>query len=130
MMNLNYHYFKSVLFYKSQGTLRSKYKVNKYRKIPKISPGAYIFQRPFLRGLFLEGLYAEGNLRFKIDWASLIPGNKFTVFALFYFEFEGYFPCTRRDDLTEGFCITGLGGLYLEGLIHGGAYFQNFTVIN
>ena len=27
-----------------------------YRKIPKISPGAYIFQRPFFRGLFLEGL--------------------------------------------------------------------------
>ena len=27
----------------------------KYRKIPKISPEAYIFQRPFLRGLFLEG---------------------------------------------------------------------------
>ena len=27
-----------------------------YRKIPKISPGAYIFQRPFLRGLFFEGL--------------------------------------------------------------------------
>ena len=32
-----------------------------YRKIPKISPGAYIFQRHFLRGLFLEGLfYLEG----------------------------------------------------------------------
>ena len=28
----------------------------KYRKIPKLSPGAYIFQRPFLRGLFLKGL--------------------------------------------------------------------------
>ena len=27
-----------------------------YRKIPKISPGAYIFLRLFLRGLFLEGL--------------------------------------------------------------------------
>ena len=26
-----------------------------YRKIPKISSGAYIFQRPFLRGLYLEG---------------------------------------------------------------------------
>ena len=38
----------------------------RYRKIPKISPGAYIFQRPFLRGLC-----TEGNLRFKIDWASL-----------------------------------------------------------
>ena len=57
----------------------------KYRKIPKISPGAYICQRPFLRGLFLEGLiyggkfvfqnrlglYLEGNLHVKIDWASL-----------------------------------------------------------
>ena len=28
----------------------------KYCKIPKISPGAYIFQRPFLRGLLLEEL--------------------------------------------------------------------------
>ena len=32
----------------------------KYRKIPKISPGAYIFQRPFLRGLFLEGFIFGG----------------------------------------------------------------------
>ena len=31
-----------------------------YRKIPKISLGAYIFQRPFLRGLFLEGLIHGG----------------------------------------------------------------------
>ena len=44
-----------------------------YHKIPKISPGAYIFQRPFLRGLFLEGLIfnpmglsTEENLCFKI----------------------------------------------------------------
>ena len=34
--------------------------VEKYRKIPKISPGAYIFQRPFLRGLTLEGLIFGG----------------------------------------------------------------------
>ena len=27
------------------------------------------------------------------------------------------------------FCVTGLGGLYLEGLIHRGAYFRNFTVV-
>ena len=32
-----------------------------YRKIPKISPGAYIFQRPFLRGLVLEGLIFGGT---------------------------------------------------------------------
>ena len=62
---------------------------NKYRKIPKISPGAYIFQRSFLRGLFLErayirrGLSTKGNLHLKIDWASLIAGSKFTTFALF-----------------------------------------------
>ena len=76
---------------------------SRYRKIPKISPGAYIFQRPFLissleiqrlqlagssstvfavnltlfEGLIFGGAYirrglcTEGNLRFKIDWASL-----------------------------------------------------------
>ena len=27
----------------------------------------------------------EGNLRFKIDWASLIVGRPFNVFAVFYF---------------------------------------------
>ena len=31
-----------------------------HRKIPKISPGAYIFQKPSLRGLFLERLIFEG----------------------------------------------------------------------
>ena len=35
-------------------------KTSKCRKIPKISPGTYIFQRPFLRGLFLEGLIFGG----------------------------------------------------------------------
>ena len=34
--------------------------VSIYHKIPKISPGAYILQRPFSRGLFLEGLLFGG----------------------------------------------------------------------
>ena len=61
----------------------------KYRKIPKISPGVYIFQRPFLRGLFLEGLVfggalsTEGNLHFKMDCAILIVESKFTILALY-----------------------------------------------
>ena len=43
--------------------------ITTYHKIPKISPGTYIFQRPFLRayfrrGLYLEGLIYEGNLPF------------------------------------------------------------------
>ena len=50
----------------------------KYRKIQKKSPRAYIFQRPFLRGLSLEE-----NLHFKIDWASLIVGRKLTIFPLY-----------------------------------------------
>ena len=49
-----------------------------YRKIPKISPRALFFQRPFLRGLS-----TKGNLRFKIAWACLIVEKKFTVFALY-----------------------------------------------
>ena len=49
----------------------------------------------------------EGNLRFKIDWASLTVEGKFTVFALFNFVFEGNIPSTSprgayiwRGDLT------------------------------
>ena len=33
-----------------------------------------------------------------------------------------------RSDLTEGFLCYHFGGLYLEGLTHGGAYFRNLTV--
>ena len=65
----------------------------------------------------MRGLCTEGNLRFKIDWASLLVGRKFTVFALFYFVFEGNFQVRRF------FCVMSLGSLYLEGLIHGGLIF-------
>ena len=63
-------------------------------------------------------------MRFKIDWASLTVGRKFTVFALFYFAFEGNFPGTSPrgayiwwGDLTEGFLR-----YRFWGLIFGGAY--------
>ena len=49
-----------------------------------------------------RGLSTEGNLRFKIDWANLIDGSKFTVFALFYFVFEGNFPSTTPGGLIFG----------------------------
>ena len=52
-----------------------------YRKIPKISLGVYIFQRPFLSGLFLEGLIFGGAyIRREIcvlKLARLILGRKF-----------------------------------------------------
>ena len=72
----------------------------------------------------------QGNLHFKIDWASLIVGSKFIVFALFYFVFDGSFPTTSpwgayiwRGDLMEGFLR-----YWFEGLIFGEAHFRNFTV--
>ena len=66
----------------------------------------------------------EGNLRFKIDSASLIVGRKFTVFPLFYFVFEGTIFKYKlpgayiwRGHLTKGFL-----SYRFEGLIFGGAY--------
>ena len=66
-------------------------------------------------------------MRFKIDWASVIVERKFTVFALFYFVFEGkYKPpgaCIWRGDLTEGFLRYKFARLIFRG-----AYSWNFTV--
>ena len=64
-------------------------------------------------------------MRYKIKWASLIFGRKFTVFALFCFVFEGNFQVQDpgrgayiwRGDLTEGFLRYECGGLYMEGPI-------------
>ena len=53
----------------------------------------------------------EGNLRFKIDWASLIDGSAFTVFASFTLYLRAIFQVQASG-----------------GLIFGGAYFRNFTV--
>ena len=104
----------------------------KYRKIPKISPGL-IFGGASIR----RGLCTEGNLRLKIDWASLILGRKFTVFLWFtlYLRAISKYKPPGGGLYLEGRFNGGLfafnrslGGLYLEGLIHGGAYFRNFTV--
>ena len=47
----------------------------------------------------------ERSFRFKIDWASLIVGSKFTSFALFYFVFEDNFSSTSRGGLIFGGAI-------------------------
>ena len=52
-------------------------------------------------------------MRFKIDWASLIVGSKFTVFASSYFVFEGNFASVAPP---PG------GDLYLEGRINRGFF--------
>ena len=75
----------------------------------------------------------EGNLRFKTDWASLIVGSKFTVFALFYFVFEGNFPSTSplgayiwRSYLTEGCLRYRFGGLVFGGACTWRGLFSEF----
>ena len=100
-----------------------------YRKIPKISPGAYIFQRPFLRGLFLERLIVGGAyLRRKICVSKSIglplqlQGNLpfLLCFNLYLRAISKYKPPGSyiwRGDLTEGFLRYEIGGL-----IFGGAY--------
>ena len=57
-------------------------------------------------------------------------------FSLFYLVFEGtvfkYKPlgglCSEGPFNERFFALPGLRGLHLEGLIHGGTYFRNFTV--
>jgi len=83
----------------------------KFRNKPR---GLYFSQALFEglifgRALYIRrGLSTEGHLRFTIDWASLIFGSKFTVFALCYFVFESKFPSTSPQ-----------WGSYLVGLIFG-----------
>ena len=98
-----------------------------YCKLPKISPGLIFFKGPFWGSYFWRGLSTEGKLRFKIDWAGLIVGRKFTIFAFFNFVFEGNFKAQAprggayiwRAIQRRVFCVTSLGGLYMEGLIFG-----------
>ena len=46
----------------------------KYRTIPKISSVAFIFQRPFLRGLFMEGLILGGAYLWRETCVSKLIG--------------------------------------------------------
>ena len=93
-------------------------------------PRGLYFSNALFKGLIFGGAYirrslsTEGNLRVKIDWASLIVGSKFTIFALFYFVFEANFPSTNppgggayiwSGDLTEGFLPYRFGGLLFGG---------------
>ena len=110
----------------------------KYRKIPKVSLRAYIFQRPFLGGLLLEGLtfgraYLQREicvsksiglaLQLEVNLPFLLC---FTLCLMVILQVQA--PGSRggsyiwRGYLTKGFLHYRFGGL-----IHGGAY--NFRII-
>ena len=131
--------FSGFCFLSEKGNYAISRKREAYRKIPKISPGAYIFQRPFLTGLFLERLVFEGTyVRREICNSKSIRlacrGKEIYHFCIVLLCIQGQIPGTsppgayiRRGDLTEGsFCVTICGG---GGGIFEGAYFRNFTVV-
>ena len=91
----------------------------KYRKIPKTYfSKALFFEGHMLRGAYIRrGLSTEGNLSFKIDWASLKVESKSIVFALFYFAFEGNFPST--SPWGKGQCNGWFFRYQFGGLIFG-----------
>ena len=104
-----------------------------------MSPGAYIFQRPFLRGLFLEGLIFEEAYLWReicssksIGLALQLKRNlPFLLCITWYLRAIAKYKPPRgggayiwRDDLTESFLRYEFGvlrwrGLYTEGLIFG-----------
>ena len=113
-----------------------------YRKIAKISPRSYIFQRPFLRGLFLDwlifgGAYVRREICVSKSVGLAYSWKEIDRFCFVLLCIWGQFPSTsprgayfRTGDFTEGFFVLrvwwGGGG----GLIHGGAYFRKFTVVS
>ena len=92
----------------------------RYCKIPKMSPGAYIFQRPFLRSLFLEGLiFGVAYVRWEICVSKSIglacSGKEIYHFCFVLLCIREQIPCTSPP-----------GGLYLEGRFNGGFFALRF----
>ena len=88
----------------------------KYRKIPKISPGAHIFQRAFLRGLILEGLMYGGK------FASKSIGLASSAKEIYHFCFVCFMLCIQGQIPS----ISPPGGLYSEGRFNGGFFALRF----
>ena len=83
----------------------------------------------------------EGNLRFKIDWAGLILGRKFSVFLCFTLYLraiskykplggaEGGGAYIWRGILTEGFLRYESGGLICRGAYTWRGLFSEFYCV-
>ena len=104
----------------SSGIFSPGISLQEYRKIPKISPGAYIFQRPFLRGLFLEGLIFGGAyVRREICVSESIvlacSGKEICHFCFVLLWIWEQIPCTSPP-----------GCLYSEGRFNGGFFMLRF----
>ena len=112
--------FSGLPFLFAKEELETDFEVNfsyyGYRKIPKISPGVYIFQRPFQRGLFLEGLiFGVVYLRREICVSKSIGlALQLKVILPFLLCFILY--------LRAIFQVQAPWSLYLEGRFNGGFF--------
>ena len=70
-------------------------------------------------------------MRFKIDWASFIFGINLPFLLCFPLYLRAIFQVQAPGGrFNGGFFALPVWGAYIwKGLIHGGAYFRNFTVI-
>ena len=75
-----------------------------YRKIPKISPGAYIFLKAFFEGLISGGPYLRREICGSKSIGLAYSWKEFTVFALFYLVFEGNFQVQAPGGLLQHCC--------------------------
>ena len=88
----------------------------KYCKIQEISPRAYTFQRPFLRGLFLEGpifggAYVQREICVSKSIGLACSGKEIYHFCFVFLCIQGQIPSTSPP-----------GGLYSEGRFNGGFF--------
>ena len=92
----------------------------KHRQILKISPGAYIFQRPFLRSLFLEGLIYGGKFAFQNRFSQPFSWKEIYCFCSVLLCILGQFPSTSpwrglslERPFNRGFFGLGVWGAYI-----------------
>ena len=110
-----------------------------YRKIPKISPEAYIFRRPFFEGLIFGEAYLwrEICVSKSIGLAFQLEGNLpfLLCFTLYLRAISKYKPLGRgrggayiwRGDLTEVFLRYEFEGLIFEGAYTWRGLFAEFS---
>ena len=94
-------------------------------KFRKLAPGLSLyFSKALFEGLIFGGTYirrglsTEENLRFEIDWASLIVGSKFTVLLCFTLYLRAIFQVQGpRGPFNGGiFALPVWGAYILRGL--------------
>ena len=82
-----------------------------YRKIPKISLGACIFQRPVLKGLIFGGAYVRREICVSKSIGLACSGKEIYRFCCVLLCIWGQIPSTSPQ-----------GGLYSEGRCNGGFF--------